>query len=346
MRIEHIYWFSYFDDSEPSVRYRAKYPLDELGKIYDVGHTIIYPGYHPVKIFRFIKAFSSILFFRKKNSLVVLQKIHTNRVYANALKLLLLFVSNTVYDIDDAEYLRRPANTIRHFMSNVSLCTVGSEGLKAYAAQLNKNTLLLTSPVIDHKMVKTKREDVFTVGWIGYYGAHKESLSQLLFPAVKDVDFELRLVLLGVNRQTDREEVKQHFADKTNIIVEMPSIADWENEQSVYEVVKRFDVGVAPLIDNEFNRSKSAFKMKQYLSCGVPVIASPTGENTRFLKEGENGYFCRSVAEYKEKLGLLKMMNNDVYGKMSKNAAASHKEFSVREYCASFMGYFSDKPVS
>ena len=37
------------------------------------------------------------------------------------------------------------------------------------------------------------------------------------------------------------------------------------------------------MLNHPFNQAKSAFKAKQYLSCGIPVIASDVGENRKFV---------------------------------------------------------------
>jgi glycosyltransferase involved in cell wall biosynthesis len=39
----------------------------------------------------------------------------------------------------------------------------------------------------------------------------------------------------------------------------------------------RFDVGIAPIAENPFNRSRSNIKLKEYAAAGVPWLASPIG---------------------------------------------------------------------
>lgn len=41
--------------------------------------------------------------------------------------------------------------------------------------------------------------------------------------------------------------------------------------------LREFDIGIAPLIDNPFNRSRSNVKLKEYATAGVPWLASPVG---------------------------------------------------------------------
>lgn len=341
MEIKHIYWFAYFNLKEPSVRYRAKFPLQQLKDKYDITFSLVYPGYDFQNLSNFLLTFFSALLFRKSNSIIVFQKIYTSGIYATALKVLLFFrPQHTLYDIDDAEHTRRPAQTIHHFMKRCSACSAGSKSLVDYIRQFNQNVFLLTSPVIDHGLTKTELEKKLTVGWIGYYGAHRQSLTELFFPALYKIDFPLKLKLLGVADKEEEKEIKSYFKDNKNISVETPLGLDWLDEHSIYETIATFDIGVSPLIDNEFNRGKSAFKLKQCLSCGVPVFGSSVGENKTFLEDGVNGYFCDNSNDYFQKLTSLKNSPNGNYTKLSINAKKTFPTFSIVIYCSTFINYF------
>ncbi len=342
MILRHIYWFAYFNLDEPSVRYRAKYPLEQLQIKHNIKFSIVYPGYDFQNLSNFILTYFSALLFRKRNSVIVFQKINTKGIYSTALKILLFFRSKyTLYDIDDAEYIRRPPQTIHYFMKNCSACSAGSKSLVDYIKRINQNVFLLTSPVTDHGLTKTETEKTFTVGWIGYYGAHRQNLTKLFFPALLDIDFPVKLKLLGVKNEAEEKEIKTYFKHKSNILVDTPVNLDWLNERSIYENVMTFDIGVAPLLDNEFNCGKSAFKLKQCLSCGVPVLGSRVGENLRFLQHGVNGYFCDKPNDYFEKLVLIKNSKNGLFNKLCTNAKSTYPSFSIDHYCSTFLNYFN-----
>jgi glycosyltransferase involved in cell wall biosynthesis len=49
-----------------------------------------------------------------------------------------------------------------------------------------------------------------------------------------------------------------------------------------------FDIGIAPIVDNAFNRARSNVKLKEYSAAGVPWLASPVGAY-RGLGEREGG---------------------------------------------------------
>lgn len=341
MEIKHIYWFAYFNLDEPSVRYRAKFPLQQLKDNHGITYSIVYPGYDLPHLRNFILTFFSVLLFRKRNSVIVFQKIYTKGIYATALKVLLYFrPQHTLYDIDDAEHTRRPVQTIHYFMKKCSSCSAGSKSLMDYIRQFNQNVFLLTSPVIDHGLTKSELQKTLTVGWLGYYGAHRQSLTQLFFPALQNIDFPLKLKLLGVANQVEEQEIKSYFTGNKHISVETPLDINWLDEHSIYETVATFDIAVSPLTDNEFNRSKSAFKLKQCLSCGVPVLGSRVGENKVFLRDGVNGFLCDSPDDYFQQLNSLRSSQSDNYSRLSSNAKSTFPAFSMDNYCSILLTYF------
>lgn len=340
--LKHIYWFSYFNSDLPSVRYRADYPLEELHEKHGISYSIVYPSYDRKSILHFLRVYFACLLFRKKDPVIVIQKLYTNGLYAHALKLL-VFVrrQNTLYDLDDAEYLEYPPVAINYFMKRCAACSMGSAALVEYAKQFNSNSFFLTSPVIEHDQVKKERSPVFTVGWIGCYGgAHKDALFTQAFPAIKKVNFPIRLVLLGVKKQAHKEELRNFFGENNNIELVIPDNINWHDEVSVYQRIKTFDLGLAPLLDIEMHRAKSAFKLKQYFSCGVPVLGSDIGENGRFLENGVNGFLCRTPEHYQEMILEIKNMKKELYETFSSNACNSAEKFTSKGYCSALMEFY------
>ncbi|PQJ10623.1 hypothetical protein CJD36_011665 [Flavipsychrobacter stenotrophus] len=342
MLTEHIYWFAYFSDAEPSVRYRAKYALRHIKDKHAISYDLVYPGYHPATIIRFIRVFLSILFSRKKNSVIVFEKIHTRWLYATALKILLkLSPERTLYDIDDADYLKFPPDNIIHFMKHVKQCAAGSQSLARFITPHNSNVFTLTSPVIEHAYIKSAKNKVFTIGWIGYYNAHRASLQQLFFPALAKLSFPVRVILMGVVKHEHIAELNQYFSHLAHVTLEMPLLINWQDEDFVYRSISKFDVGIAPLLDTEINRAKSAFKLKQYMSCGVPVLASGTGENTAFLKHGQNGFVCNDSNDFITYINCLEQMSDQNYSTMSLSAIGTVNEFSMDYYCTTLVSNIS-----
>ncbi len=175
MVIKHIYWFAYYSLHSPSVRYRGKYPLETLFHENGVTYSLTFPGYQLTNIIHFLRVYLNVLLFRRTDSIIVFQKIYSRGIYALFLKFLLLFRrKGTIYDIDDAEYLRFSPSTIDYLIRRSSGCSVGSIQLLRYAERFTEKTAFLTTPVINHDKRKGTRNKLFTIGWIGYYNSNKE----------------------------------------------------------------------------------------------------------------------------------------------------------------------------
>jgi glycosyltransferase involved in cell wall biosynthesis len=338
MKISRIYWFAHYNMKGPCVRYRGKYFLEQFSLQYNIPYTFIMPGYHPRTILRFTLAWFSGLFATGGNPLIVFQKIYTNGIYANALKVLLFFRRDrTIYDIDDAYYLKFPPATMHHFLRNCHAVFAASGELERYSGRFSRRVYVAPSPVIAHAARKKGRNPVLTIGWIGFYNAHRESFLRIFLPVLTGTTQPLRIILFGVTKREYREELTHLLQARENIRVEMPEATDWQDEESVYRALVCADIGIAPLIDNEFNRAKSAFKLKQYLSCGIPVLGSRVGENMQVIEEGGNGFFCDTPEEYLQKINLFREMPEAEYRRYTDNALRSSARFSMDEYCRLFM---------
>lgn len=339
IQIEYIYWFAYYNEASPSVRYRGKYPLDFFEKNYGIKYSLIIPGYKPNKVLAFIKAYFSALLFCRKNAIIVIQRVHSNFIYSSLLKLLVLFrKKNTVYDLDDADYIYLKPHSIYYFARKCNFITAGSNAIAEHLSQYNKNIIIASSPTPDLGIVKQKRSNIFTIGWIGGFGGdHKRSLTEMVFPAIKELKLNIRLVLLGVTKDEDFKWIREYFIKNKNIQLEIPSIIDWKDEKSIQKKICSFDIGISTLLDNKIQRSKSGIKAKQYLNNGIPVLGSNLPENDWVIKDGFNGYFCSDTQQFKEKIREFYHMTEEQYSYFSKNARASVNMFDHEAYFKSFM---------
>ena len=73
--------------------------------------------------------------------------------------------------------------------------------------------------------------------------------------------------------------------------------------------VRNLDVGLLPLIEEEFTRGKSPIKAIQYLSCGVPVVGNVTGATSEILNN-QNSFTVSSDAEWIKALEAMILDGN------------------------------------
>ena len=337
-KIEFIYWFAYYNLDSPSVRYRAKYPLDFFKEEKGIDSYLVVPSYSISGILLFLIAYLSALFFRKRNSLIVIQRVQSNFIYSGLLKLLVrIRRKDTVYDLDDADYLEENQKTIFYFVKNCAKISAGSNAIAAYLSRFNHQIVHTTSPTVDLNIIKTEKNEKLTIGWIGGFGGeHKESLIDLVFPAIKAIAFPVKFTLIGVLKDEDKTFIKQYFQDNLNVEIEVPTGINWRDEAGLQHRIAALDIGVATLSNSEMQLSKSGIKAKQYLNNGVPVLSTNLPENNSVVVDGVNGYFCKSSAEFAARINQFGEMSEKVYLQFSKNARKSIVNFNHERYFADF----------
>ena len=279
--------------------------------------------------------------------MIVVQKLVSNRFYAKALKVLfLLHRKNTLFDLDDAEHIRSDTKSLFFFLKQSAAVCVGSDALKTYCEQFNPNVFILTSPVVDHPHKKTKRNGKLHIGWVGDFGngkqisvpfSHKTSMYKLFFPELKKLQRPVKFSIIGVKNEPDIQEIRDYFEGCDHIELVIPEGLNWKQDLWVYPEIAKFDVGVAPMVDHPYNHAKSAFKSKQYLSVGVPVVASDVGENVKFVEDRKNGFLIQEEAGFLSALERIAEMEDAEYFAMSAEALESRDGFSTDEYCRAFL---------
>ena len=66
-----------------------------------------------------------------------------------------------------------------------------------------------------------------------------------------------------------------------------------------------WDVGIAPLVNTEFNKCKSELKYIEFSALGIPVVASRIEGYEEAIEDGVDGYLATSENEWVSKLVTL-----------------------------------------
>lgn len=341
-RIKHIYWFAPYGPVCPSTRYRGIKPLQHIESL-GINYDLISPERSLKRIFKFLLLYIEILFFRKANSGILVQKVYSNGFYANALKLLIKIRNkHTVYDLDDAEQYRRKTKTLVFFLTHCEKVSVGSQFLKDYCEKYNDQVFLQTSPVpYTPEAIKNKKNDKLHLGWVGDFGngnsvsksfSHKANLYALFFPVLKKITYPIKLSLIGVKNPQDIPEIKDYFQDCPHIELVIPVDLDWRDDSWLYPKIAEFDLGISLMLDHPFNQAKSAFKAKQYLVCGVPVLANDIGETQFFVQDKVNGYICNTDTAVLNSIHQIHNMDDFEYNELSKRCLQNISTFSMDRY--------------
>lgn len=87
-------------------------------------------------------------------------------------------------------------------------------------------------------------------------------------------------------------------------IDQVNALGKWLPFEQYPHAMARLSIGIVPLQDSRFNRSKSALKMAEFGALGVPVVASPTPDNRRLHQLGV-GMLAASPREWRAHLTRL-----------------------------------------
>ncbi len=211
-----------------------------------------------------------------------------------------------VYDCDDAIFhmydeSRNPIvrlllkRKLVPLLKSVSACCCGNEYLRAYAAKYCSRSIVLPT-VVDTEIYRPRSgraaDSPLVIGWIGSPStwANFRPLIPMLRVLAENHGVVVRAV--GAGREAERDR----FRDL--------ELIEWSEANEVAEV-QSFDIGIMPLQDQPFERGKCGYKLIQYMSCGLPVVASPVGVNAEIVREGFNGFLASNEDEWREALTML-----------------------------------------
>jgi glycosyltransferase involved in cell wall biosynthesis len=234
-----------------------------------------------------------------------------------------------VADYDDALFHRyddHPLAIIRlllgkkidQVMKYSSVVTAGNDYLADRARCSGAKRIEIIPTVIDLAKYEIKpynKNPVITIGWIGSPSTSKylEEVSSVIKKIKKK--FNVRFVAVGANQNEIRD-------DDIEVI-------PWTEESEVSSI-QSFDIGIMPLPDEPWERGKCGYKIIQYMACGLPVVASPVGVNTKIIQKGKNGFLARNPKEWET--ALIKLIANPKLRKQmgTNGRVLAEQEFSLQ----------------
>jgi O-antigen biosynthesis protein len=85
------------------------------------------------------------------------------------------------------------------------------------------------------------------------------------------------------------------------------TVRKWVNVYEYPQTLKNLnlDIGIAPLLDNNFNRSKSNLRWLEYSALKIPTVASRVEDFKRTIKDRVTGCLATELDEWEKKLSEL-----------------------------------------
>ena len=185
-----------------------------------------------------------------------------------------------VLDLDDAIYVRylsptygRLGSALKWFSKTDDLIgwarvvTCGNRTIAEYVSAKGARASVIPTVVDTEKFrpaAGQAEREVPVLGWVGTHSTYPYLAS--IFPALQRLarDFRFRLKVVGAGQ--DLIELPG---------VEVESLA-WKLEREIADF-QSFDIGLYPIVEDEWSAGKSGFKSIQYMAVGIPFVVTPVG---------------------------------------------------------------------
>lgn len=244
-----------------------------------------------------------------------------------------------VFDFDDSIQLLydnpdKAYGKIPKILKAATLVIAGNSYLANYAQQFQPNVCVLPIPVrvkqdtagMDARLKRLREYKLgapYTIGWSGT----RSNLPylKLLAPAMSAIKEKYPFV---------RFHIMSNFeTGKLPVLPFEYQYTLWTAEHED-EVIRSFDCGVMPLVDDNWTRGKCAFKLLLYMSHLVPSVASPVGMNLEVIHPDSTGLLAGNEDEWFSCFERL-IENPDLSASLAANAFQQIKANYTVDCCMS-----------
>ncbi len=217
------------------------------------------------------------------------------------------FNNRIVFDFDDAIHTcptsvdthlfdaRSNERQLSNILKKCSHIVVGNSYLYQFTMKHNSRTTIIPTPV-DHEQFSPlqpetlnskseKGERKIVLGWVGqgqnliYLDTVKGALQEIS-------NLRQNMICLKVISN------KSYFIEGVEVLNQ-----SWSIEKEV-DNLRSIDIGLMPLIDDEWSRGICSFKALQFMCLEIPVVISPVGANKEVVSHGKDGYLANTKEEW------------------------------------------------
>ena len=235
-----------------------------------------------------------------------------------------------VLDLDDATYVSYKSPTygrvgsILKWFSKTNdlirwsrLVTCGNREIAAYVSSKGRPAVVIPT-VVDtasfRPLLERSENGVPVIGWIGTHSTfpYVKTIFPVLERLAREHPFRLRLVGTGEDR------------------VEIPGVEienlPWQLDREIADF-QSLDIGVYPIIEDDWSVGKSCFKAIQYMAVGVPFVVSPVGVCQEIAEPDLTHFVARSDDDWYEHLSRL--LNDAV---LRRRMGEAGRKYAVEHY--------------
>ena len=240
-----------------------------------------------------------------------------------------MFLKNTVRNKNNPNplaFLLKNPNKQLFLAAKSNYVIASSPALEEICKKINiySNAIYITSSVNTDKFrPKSFNENKkCVIGWTGTFSSKEyiQSIEDMLQELAKKVDFQLHIIG-NFDYKLDNVDLK---------------VSQWNLKEEVKQM-QTFDIGIYPLPDNDWVNGKSGLKAIQYLSFGIPTVATNVGNTPNVINHGEEGLLVKTKKEWVSALKKL-ITNKELRRKMGKKARIKAEEkYSHNVVCDSYV---------
>lgn len=211
-----------------------------------------------------------------------------------------LLSKKIIYDLEDNRFLGsnketkdiaqilRGAEKTQFLVRTANHVITSSPALNDVCLQINekKQCTYISSSIDTDRFVpnnKYTNENTVTIGWTGTFSTRPFlDLLRSVFIEVKKLR-DFKLIVIG-NFEYDFPEMDLE-------------VIQWSAKKEV-EDLQKIDIGVYPLPIDDWVMGKSGLKAIQYMSFGLPCVATNISTVQQFIIDGKNGFLVETEAEW------------------------------------------------
>lgn len=244
-----------------------------------------------------------------------------------------------IYEIDDDllnieqshpeyEFYSSRSNSVLYMLENADLITVSTEELRNRYEKYNKNIRVIRNALDENlwcKKSNKKSTDSIKIGYIGSFTHDNDLLiiKDAIINSKKKYakrNIKIDFYVIGIMKSSDKEPWINTINIPNNKKV-YPEFVKWLKE------IVDFDFALAPLADNNINKSKSELKYLEYTALGLPGIYSDNGPFSKVISNEKNGLLVNnnSTKIWEEQISKL-IENKLLYNKILDNATKDIKQ--------------------
>jgi len=215
-----------------------------------------------------------------------------------------------VYDLDDLLLMLpddHPEKTIYapksaavfRWLLEADEVWVSTDALQKQVCHINPRTHVISNYIDDKLWIKPKSsganrelKDPVQLLYMGTqtHAADFELVKAVLKRLKNEFAERIEINLIGISPNASSEKWFNTIVPPQEIGAGYPAFVNWICNEPT------FDIGIAPLVDNEFNRSKSAIKFMDYSVLGLATVASDS-DGYGLIRNGENGFRVKNTDE-------------------------------------------------